>query len=35
MDSRDLLYLAIGVAFFLLFDWIVGLVDERNADARR
>ena len=35
MQAIDLLYVAITVAFFLLLDWIVGLIDDRGADARR
>jgi hypothetical protein len=35
VSSLDLFYVAIAVAFFLLLDWIVGRVDERNVDARR
>jgi len=33
MSAFDLLYVAIAVAFFLLLDWIVGVVDERSVDS--
>lgn len=35
MDVYDLLYIAIAVSFFVLLDWIVGLIDERKLDTRR
>ncbi len=35
MSAFDFVYIAIAIAFFLLIDWIVGLIDERNVDARR
>ena len=34
MSAVDFLYVAVAVAFFLLIDWIVGLIDEHNVDAR-
>ena len=35
MNLQDLLYVAIVIAFFVFFDWIVGLLDERTLDSRR
>ena len=35
MNVSDVLYLAITIAVFAIFTWIVGSIDERKLDARR
>jgi hypothetical protein len=35
MNLEDALYLAIVLAFFLFYDWIVGKLDDRKLDEGR
>ena len=35
MNTDDILYLAIVIAFFVFLDWIVRLLDERSLESQR
>jgi hypothetical protein len=35
MNTDDILYLAIVIAFFFVIDWLFGRVDERSVDSQR